>query len=62
MRQHNMQKPWLLMLILCASLLPMSAVSSATEDPTYTISGHVYTSTGDPAGTCLLYTSDAADD
>jgi len=54
MRQHNMQKPWLLMLILCASLLPMSAVSSATEDPTYTISGHVYTSTGDPAGTTYV--------
>ncbi|MAH40950.1 MAG: hypothetical protein CMO41_01725 [Verrucomicrobiales bacterium] len=54
MNEHNMRKPWLLILILCGSLLPTAAMSSASEEVTYTLSGHVYTSTGEPAGSTYV--------
>lgn len=54
MKQDNVRKPWLLILILCGSLLPAAAMSSATGETTYTLSGHVYTSAGEPAGSTYI--------
>ncbi len=54
MNEHNMRKPWLLILILCGSLLSVAALSSASEDQTYTLSGHVYTSAGELAGSTYI--------
>lgn len=49
-----MRKPWLLVLLLLGALLPVSGLTSAEDVPTYTISGQVYTSTGEPAGTTYV--------
>ena len=54
MKQDNVRKPWLLILILCGSLLPTAAMSSATGETTYTLSGHVYTSAGELAGSTYI--------
>ena len=54
MKEDNMRKPWLLILILCGSLLPTAALSSASEETTYTLSGDVYTSTGELAGSTYI--------
>ena len=54
MKQDNMRKPWLLILILCGSLLPTAAMSSATDETTYTLSGNVYTSAGELAGSTYI--------
>ena len=72
MQRHDMRKPWLLILVLIGSIVPLGMVSADSEDPTYTLTGQVYTADGEPAGTtyvrvdtmesvlsvdCLLYTS-----
>ena len=54
MNEDNMRKPWLLVLILVGALLPTAALSSASEESTYTLSGNVYTSTGEPAGSTYV--------
>ncbi|MAD55200.1 MAG: hypothetical protein CL972_01050 [Euryarchaeota archaeon] len=54
MKQDNVRKPWLLILILCGSLLPTAAMSSATDETTYTLSGNVYTSAGELAGSTYI--------
>lgn len=54
MQQHNMRKPWLLILILFGSLLPLGVASGDSEDPTFTLTGQVYTSEGEPAGSTYV--------
>ena len=54
MKQDNVRKPWLLILILCGSLLPTAAMSSATDETTYTLSGNVYTAAGELAGSTYI--------
>lgn len=54
MKQDNVRKPWLLILILCGSLLPTAAMGSATDETTYTLSGNVYTSAGELAGSTYI--------
>tara|TARA_B100000459_G_scaffold58960_1_gene31996 strand:+ start:5570 stop:7930 length:2361 start_codon:yes stop_codon:yes gene_type:complete len=54
MQEDNMRKPWLLVLLLLGAILPVSGLASAEDVPTYTISGQVYTSTGEPAGTTYV--------
>ena len=54
MQQNNMRKPWLLILILFGSLLPLGVASGDSEDPTFTLTGQVYTSEGEPAGSTYV--------
>ena len=49
-----MRKPWLLVLLLFGALLPVSGLSSAEDGPTYTLSGNVYASSGEVAGSTYI--------
>ena len=54
MQRHDMRKPWLLILVLFGSIVPLGMVSADSEDPTYTLTGQVYTADGEPAGTTYV--------
>jgi hypothetical protein len=49
-----MGKPWLLACVLCLALLPTSAIAEDDPQETFTLSGSVFTSTGDAAGTTYI--------
>ena len=55
-----MSKHWLLACVLCLALLPTPAIAEDDAQDTFTLSGSVFTSSGDEAGTTYIKVDSSA--
>lgn len=55
-----MSKHWLLVCVLCLALLPTPAIAEDDAQDTFTLSGSVFTSSGDEAGTTYIKVDSSA--
>ena len=55
-----MSKHWLLVCVFCLALLPTPAIAEDDAQDTFTLSGSVFTSSGDEAGTTYIKVDSSA--